>query len=334
MESQPEGPLPGGVARPRRLRESPRLRELVAETRIHRDQLIMPHFVVEDPAMAGPIQGLPNLSRMTIESLMKQCEADLQLGIRAVLLFGLPRSKDDTGTVAADPVGIIPQAVRTLKSAFGQDLLVITDVCQCAYLSHGHCGFPDASGRILNDPSAASIARIALAHAQAGADIVAPSDMMDGRIGAIRMLLDDQDLSHVPIMSYAVKFASAYYGPFRDAAGSAPGFGDRRSYQLDPRNGRQGMIETALDEAEGADILMVKPALAYLDVIAGVRARTDLPLAAYNVSGEYTMVHLLAREGFADPIQLAMEHLHAMSRAGASIFITYHARELLAAGAL
>jgi len=334
MGSQSDGLWLGGFIRPRRLRETPRLRELVAETRIHRDQLIMPHFVVEDAAMAGPIAGLPGLSRMTIEDLVKQCESDLKLGIRAVLLFGLPQAKDESGAVAADPVGIVPQAVRMLKAAFGQDLLVITDVCQCAYLSHGHCGFPDATGHIVNDSSAASIARIALAHAQAGADIVAPSDMMDGRIGAIRMLLEDEDLSHVPIMSYAVKFASAYYGPFRDAAGSAPGFGDRRSYQLDPRNGRQGLIEAALDEAEGADILMVKPALAYLDVIAGVRARTDLPVAAYNVSGEYTMVHLLAREGFADPIQLAMEHLHAMSRAGASIFITYHARELLAAGAI
>jgi len=327
--------VPAGMFRPRRLRDNPLMRELVAETRLHRSQLVMPHFVVEDPSAAGPIQALPGLSRVTIPGLLEQCAADLALGIRSVLLFGLPASKDESGDVAADPGGIVPQAVRALKQEFGADLLVMTDVCQCAYLTHGHCGFPDsATGRILNDVSAMHLAQVALAHAEAGADVVAPSDMMDGRVGAIRLLLDNAGLTHVPIMSYAVKFASAYYGPFREAAGSAPGFGDRRSYQLDPRNGRQGRLEAALDESEGADILMVKPALAYLDVIADVRSRTDLPVAAYNVSGEYAMVHLMAQAGLGEVVSLALENLTGMVRAGAGILITYHARELLQAQVL
>lgn len=323
-----------GPFRPRRLREHPLLRNLVAESRLHRDQLILPYFVVENPATAGPITALPGHDRMSVDELVRQVAADHAVGVRTVLLFGLPAAKDETGAIAADPNGIIPQAVRALKAEFGGHLLVITDVCQCAYLDHGHCGFPDATGHIRNDVSAGSIARIALAHARAGADIVAPSDMMDGRIGAIRQLLDSQALEQVPIMSYAVKFASAYYGPFRDAAGSAPQQGDRKSYQLDPRNSRLALWEALLDETEGADILMVKPALAYLDLIAQVRAASLLPLAAYNVSGEYAMVHLMGAQGLSDPVQLALENLTAMVRAGAGLLITYHARELLQAGAL
>ncbi|HYE76849.1 MAG TPA: porphobilinogen synthase [bacterium] len=323
-----------GPHRSRRLRETPLMRKLVADVRLHRDMLVLPHFVVEDPAEAGPINAMPGLERMTVDGLVRAVAADVQLGVRSVLLFGLPASKDETGDVAADPNGIVPQAVRALKTEFGQELLVATDVCQCAYLSHGHCGFPDASGHIHNDASVAAIARIALVHAEAGVDLVAPSDMMDFRIAAIRRVLDGAGLEAVPIMSYAVKFASNYYGPFREAAGSAPHHGDRRSYQLDYRNAGIALREAIQDEIEGADILMVKPALAYLDIIRGVKERTDLPVAAYNVSGEYALVKLAAQAGLADEVALAEEHLLAMVRAGASVLITYHARELLRAGAV
>ena len=326
--------IPTAPRRMRRLRELPLMRRLVAETRLHRDMLILPHFVVEDPALAGPISAMPGIDHVTVEGLVKQCAADHALGVRSVILFGTPAAKDETGTIATNPGGIVPQAVRALKQEFGGDLLVATDVCLCAYLKHGHCGFADESGHILNDRSAATIAKVALAHAGAGADLVAPSDMMDFRIAAIRELLDAKNLSHVPIMAYAAKFASAYYGPFREAADSAPQFGDRKGYQLDYRDGRQALLDAEQDELEGADILMVKPALAYLDIIAGLRARTDLPVAAYNVSGEYSLVKLAAQAGIADEIELATEHLVAMVRAGASILITYHARELLKAGVL
>jgi porphobilinogen synthase len=316
--------------RPRRLRRSAALRELVAETRLSADRLIMPHFVLATEHAVDPIPSMPGIARYGCQDLLSRVERDCKLGIRTVLLFGLAAegSKSPTGASAADPKAAVPTSVRLLKQAFGSDLVVITDVCLCAYTDHGHCGIVE-QGEVVNDPTLAALAQMALAHAQAGADFVAPSDMMDGRVGAIRTLLDREGLHQVGILSYAVKYASAYYGPFRDAAGSAPGFGDRRGYQMDPRNVREALREARLDEAEGADMLMVKPALAYLDVIRRVRERTNLPLAAYNVSGEYAAVKAAAERGWLEEPRVVRENLLGMARAGADLIITYHAREAL-----
>jgi len=320
-----------GRVRPRRGRRTPALRDLLAETRVRAEQLIMPHFVL--PAAHGeePIASMPGIARLGLEPLVRTVERDRESGIKAVLLFGTPAEgeKDADGSAARDPQGTVPRAVRALKEAFGEDLVVITDVCLCAYTDHGHCGVL-RDGAVDNDLSLGPLSEMAAAHAEAGADIVAPSDMMDGRVGAIRDVLDERGFADTAILSYAVKYASSYYGPFREAADSAPHHGDRRSYQMDPRNAREARREARLDEAEGADMLMVKPALAYLDVIRAVRATSDLPLAAYNVSGEYSAVKAAARAGWLDEPGVVRENLQAMARAGADVIITYHAREALA----
>lgn len=324
--------------RPRRLRRSAALRDLVAETRVHPDQLVMPHFCLDADAGHEPIESMPGIARLGRAELVEAVRADLDLGLRHVLLFGLAHHehKDAHGTHSADAEGAVPRAVAALKEAFGARVNVMTDVCLCAYTDHGHCGFVEG-GRVVNDASLAALARMARTHAEAGADVVAPSDMMDGRVAAIRAELDGHGFEDVALMSYAVKYASAYYGPFRDAADSAPGANDavprdRKTYQMDPRNRREAAREIALDADEGADILMVKPALAYLDVIRDVADRSDLPVAAYNVSGEYSMVKAAAARGWADEAAVVSENLHAFARAGANVIITYHAREALRGG--
>ena len=307
------------------------MRELVAETSLSPSQLVMPHFVM--PAERGhePIPSMPGIAQVGQQDLLAHIDKDLKLGIRAVLLFGHPEAggKTPDGLAAAAANGAVQTAVAGLKQRFGQDLLVITDVCLCAYTDHGHCGIPNADGEIDNDSSLDSLAAAALSHAAAGADIVAPSDMMDGRVAAIRATLDASGFDQVAIMSYAVKYASAYYGPFRDAADSTPASGDRKSYQMDPRNVREALREADLDTAEGADFLMVKPALPYLDVIRAVRESSDLPLAAYNVSGEYSAVKAAAAQGWLDEPAIVRENLIAIRRAGADQIITYHARDAL-----
>jgi porphobilinogen synthase len=322
-----------GRVRPRRLRRSPALRDLVAEARVRPEQLIMPHFVLPAERGMRPIASMPGIARLGVNDLVRTVEGDRGLGIKTILLFGVPPDgqKDAEGTSAADANGTVPRAIRALKHAMGSDITVITDVCLCAYTDHGHCGVLSGDD-VDNDRSLVPLSEMALAHAAAGADLVAPSDMMDGRIAAIRDALDACGHSSVGILSYAAKYASAYYGPFRDAADSAPHHGDRRGYQMDPRNGVEAVREARLDEGEGADILMVKPALAYLDVIRRVREATDLPLAAYNVSGEYSAVKAAVAMGWLDEAAVVRENLHAIVRAGADIVITYHARDALAGG--
>jgi porphobilinogen synthase len=317
--------------RPRRTRKNAIIREAVAETRLHPAQFIYPYFVKQGQGMKDPIVAMPGISHFTVDTLLKDVEAGLKLGLNKVLLFGVQEPKSEEGDAAWSERSVVPTAIRELKKAFGDDLYVITDVCLCAYTTHGHCGLVH-DHQVLNDESVDRLVRMALAHANAGADMVAPSDMMDGRIGAIRHGLDTHGFKNTALMSYAVKFASAYYGPFREAAGSAPGFGDRRSYQMDARNGREAMREALLDEQEGADILMVKPALAYLDILSGLRQRTDLPIACYNVSAEYSMVKIAAAAGLVDERLMTLENLHAFARAGADLIITYHAREVLEKG--
>jgi porphobilinogen synthase len=320
-----------GRARPRRLRRSAALRDLVAETNVLARQLVMPHFVLPVARAVEPIPSMPDIFRTGVDDLLRAVESDHELGIKSVLLFGTPSSgaKDASGTSAHDPDGAVPRAVRALRTAFGKDLVIMTDVCLCAYTDHGHCGVL-VDGEVDNDRSLAPLAAMAVAHAEAGADLVAPSDMMDGRVAALRDALDADGHTETGILSYAVKYASAYYGPFRDAADSAPQHGDRRSYQMDSRNAAEAAREARLDESEGADMLMVKPALAYLDVIRRVREITSLPLAAYNVSGEYSAVKAAAERGWLDEAAVVRENLHAMVRAGANVVITYHARAALA----
>ncbi|HXD22909.1 MAG TPA: porphobilinogen synthase [Gemmatimonadaceae bacterium] len=322
-----------GRVRPRRLRKNAALRGLVAETSVLARQLVMPHFVLPVAKAVEPIPSMPQIFRTGVEDLLRAVGSDLELGIRSVLLFGTPPAgaKDATGTSACDPAGAVPGAVRALRDAFGDDLVIMTDVCLCAYTDHGHCGVL-SDGVIDNDKSLVPLAAMALAHAEAGADLVGPSDMMDGRVAALRDALDAEGHADTGILSYAVKYASAYYGPFREAADSSPQHGDRRSYQMDARNGAEAEREAKLDEAEGADIVMVKPALAYLDVIRRVRSVTTLPLAAYNVSGEYSQVKAAAERGWLDEAAIVRENLHAIVRAGADIIITYHARAALAGG--
>jgi porphobilinogen synthase len=320
------------VKRPRRLRFHPVVRDMVAEARVHARSLVMPHFVLREPGAVEEIEAMPGIRREGRERLLGTVEGDLKLGVRAVLLFGVPpdeEAKHPDGRSAYAEDAIIPQAVAALKKRFGEDLVVMTDVCLCAYTDSGHCGVIEA-GRVANDPSLEHLARMAVAHAGAGADVVAPSDMMDGRVGAIRRALDGAGLVDTPIMSYSCKYASGYYGPFREAAHSAPQFGDRRSYQMDARNRREAVREAELDVEEGADILMVKPGLAYLDVVREIAQRFVQPLAVYNVSGEYAMVKAAAARGWIDERVVTMENLHAFRRAGADIIITYHARQALA----
>ena len=322
------------LVRPRRLRFNPLVRDLVAEARLDARAFVMPHFVLRDPGAAEEIAAMPGIRREGIDRLSATIEADLKLGIRAVLLFGVPgdeEPKHPDGRSSYSDDAITPRAVAALKKRFGADLVVITDVCLCAYTDTGHCGVIEGQ-RVANDPSLEHIARQAVAHAAAGADIVAPSDMMDGRVLAIRQALDAADLVDTPIMSYSCKYASGYYGPFREAAHSAPQFGDRRSYQMDARNRREALLEAELDVEEGADILMVKPGLAYLDVLRDIKENFTQPVAVYNVSGEYSMVKAAAERGWIDERVVTMENLHAFRRAGADIIITYHARKALAEG--
>ncbi|MEK6775920.1 MAG: porphobilinogen synthase [bacterium] len=311
--------------RPRRMRKNPQFRRMVRETALSVDNLIYPMFVIHGKNVRKEISSMPGNFQLSVDNLVKDARAVHGLGIPAVILFGIPKTKDEMGTGAYDDKGIIQTAVRALKDKV-PDLMVITDVCLCEYTSHGHCGIVE-NGEILNDPTLELLAREAVSHARAGADMVAPSDMMDGRVGAIRDALDEEGLDQIPIMSYAVKYASAFYGPFRDAAESPPKFGDRSSYQMDPANTREAMREAELDVAEGADILMVKPALPYLDIIHRVRDEFDLPVAAYNVSGEYSMIKAAARLGWLDEKKAMMESLTAIKRAGADLILTYWARE-------
>jgi len=313
------------IVRPRRLRKTAALRSFVRETELLPRDFVYPLFAINGKNVKKPIASMPGVYQLSVDNIVREGEECLRLGIPAVILFGIPASKDEKGTSAFDPAEAVQQAVSALKRQF-PELLVITDVCLCEYTSHGHCGLITA-GEVENDLTLNLLAQTALSHARAGADIVAPSDMMDGRVAAIRSALDEHGFVQTPIMSYAVKYASAFYGPFRDAAGSVPQFGDRRSYQMDPANCREALKEVAQDLAEGADMLMVKPALAYLDIIRAVKAATNLPLAAYNVSGEYAMVKAAAEKGWLDEKRVALEMLLSMKRAGADMILTYFAKE-------
>jgi porphobilinogen synthase len=326
--------MPDSLIRPRRLRFHPVVRDLVAEARLDPRMFVMPHFVLRKPDAVEEIAAMPGIRREGTERLLATVESDLRLGIRSVLLFGVPgddEPKHPDGRASYAEDALVPHAVAALKQHFGSDLVVMTDVCLCAYTDSGHCGVIE-NGRVANDPSLEHLARMAVAHAAAGADVVAPSDMMDGRVLAIREALDAAGLVDTPIMSYSCKYASGYYGPFREAAHSAPQFGDRRSYQMDARNRREALLEAQLDVEEGADILMVKPGLAYLDVLRDIKENFTQPVAVYNVSGEYSMVKAAAARGWIDERVVTLENLHAFRRAGADIIITYHARQALAEG--
>ncbi len=311
----------------RRTRRTAGLRGLVRETRLSPEDFVYPIFVTSGEDVKNPITSMPGIFQLSINHAAEEALKAYNLGITAVLLFGIPDHKDEAATGAYDPEGIVQLATRAIKDA-APELLVITDVCLCEYMSHGHCGVVEKdTGEVLNDVSLELLARTAASQAEAGADVVAPSDMMDGRVAAIRSELDNEGFENTPVMAYAAKYASAFYGPFRDAADSAPQFGDRRSYQMDPANAREALVETGLDIEEGADIVMVKPALPYLDVLRRVRETTDLPLAAYNVSGEYAMVKAAAQNGWLDEERAVIEALTGIKRAGADIIITYHAPE-------
>lgn len=315
------------LARPRRLRRTPALRRLLAETTLAPSDFVYPLFVQHGRNVRRPIASMPGQYRLSVDQLASEAGAIAGLGIPAVLLFGIPAAKDPVGheNFAAD--GIVQQATQALKDA-QPDLAVITDVCLCEYTDHGHCGLLSPAGEVLNDETLAVLAQVAVSHAQAGADVVAPSGMMDGMVAAIRRGLDEQGFDHLPILSYAVKYASAFYGPFREAAEGAPKFGDRRTHQLDPANLREALREAELDLAEGADLIMVKPALAYLDVVARLRmAFPQTPLAAYNVSGEYAMLKAAAAHGWVDEACAVLETLTGIKRAGADLIITYYAKE-------
>ncbi|MCX8052405.1 MAG: porphobilinogen synthase [Armatimonadetes bacterium] len=316
------------INRMRRLRRSESLRRMVRENVVPVDNLIYPVFVVSGLDVKLEIPSMPGVFHFSVDALCKEAEEIAKLGIPAVLLFGIPATKDEMGSEAYSPDGIVQRAVRSLKKAV-PELVIITDVCLCEYTTHGHCGVV-LGGEVDNDRTLELIARTALSHAEAGADVVAPSDMMDGRVGAIRDTLDNNDLIHVAIMSYAAKFASAFYGPFRDAAGCAPQFGDRAGYQMDPPNRREALKEITLDVDEGADIVMVKPALAYLDIISDARVSVDVPIAAYNVSGEYCMVKAAVEKGWLDERRAVIEILTSIRRAGADMIITYHAKDYAA----
>ena len=317
--------MPFPLYRPRRLRESPLLRSMVRETSLRVDDFVYPLFAIHGRGVREPIGSMPGQYRLSIDEMLKECKDAASMGIPAVLLFGLPRDKDPRGTEAYADDGIIQQAVRAVKDTI-PDLLVVTDVCLCEYTSHGHCGVVE-DGRVKNDPSLELVTRTAISHAEAGADMVAPSDMMDGRVAAIREGLDEGGFPELPIMAYSAKYASAFYGPFREAADSTPQFGDRRSYQMDPANILEAMREVALDVDEGADIVMVKPALPYLDVIARVKAEFGLPVAAYSVSGEYAMLKAAGQLGWIDEERAMLEALTGIRRAGADIIITYFAKD-------
>ena len=312
--------------RMRRLRKNEPMRRLFRETSLGVDDLIYPLFVIHGRGVRREVESMPEVFQYSVDKLTREAKEVAALGINAVLLFGIPQEKDEVGSSAYQPDGVIQQAIRAIKKA-APGLLVITDICLCEYTSHGYCGVV-VDGDVDNDKTLDLLARMALSHAEAGADIVAPSDMMDGRVKAIREALDGSGFINLPIMSYAVKYASAFYGPFRDAAQSVPQFGDRRSYQMDSANVREALREVEQDVAEGADIIMIKPALAYLDVIRKVRDTFNHPIAAYNVSGEYSMVMAAASRGWIDERRIVMEILTSIKRAGADIIVTYHAKDV------
>jgi porphobilinogen synthase len=312
--------------RGRRMRASEGLRKLVRETRLSRENLIYPLFVTYGKGVRDEISSMPGCARLSVDNLKKEAGEVASLGIPAIILFGIPETKDETGSSALAPDGVVQNAIKEIKNA-QPSLVVITDVCIDEYTTHGHCGLVSKSGRVLNDPTLEVLAKMALSHAKAGADMVAPSDMMDGRVRAIRLILDGADFTELPIMAYSAKYASGFYGPFREACDSAPQFGDRSTYQMDPANGREALSEASADVEEGADVIMVKPALAYLDVISRLRAEFDLPVAAYNVSGEYSMVKAAAERGWIDGQRVMMEILLSIKRAGADMILTYHAKD-------
>src|SRR6516225_9260713 len=318
--------MPFPVHRKRRLRASEGMRALVRETKLAPSQFILPLFVVPGEGVRKEIGSMPGNYQLSIDQLVKECSEADSLGIGGIILFGIPETKDEIASGAYDEHGIVQEAIRAIKRAHPK-LLVMTDVCNCEYTSHGHCG-KIVNGDVENDTTLEWLAASALSHARAGADMVAPSDMMDGRVAAIRKRLDENGFSETPILSYAAKYCSAFYGPFREAAQSAPQFGDRRSYQMDPGNVREALKEVALDLEEGADMVMVKPALPYLDVIRAVRERFDVPVGAYNVSGEFAMVKAAAERGWIDEQRIVLEILTGIQRAGASIILTYHAKDV------
>jgi porphobilinogen synthase len=318
--------MPHPVFRPRRLREKPLLRTLVRETRLDVEDLIYPMFAIHGRGVREPVASMPGQARLTVDELVKDVKDIASMGIPGIILFGLPEDKDPRGSEAYAEDGIVQQAVRAVKDTV-PDLLVLTDVCLCQYTSHGHCGVIE-NGSVKNDPSLELLARVAVSHAEAGADMVAPSDMMDGRVAAIREALDDASYHEVPILAYSAKYASAFYGPFREAADSTPQFGDRRSYQMDPANAQEAMREIALDIDEGADLVMVKPALPYLDIVSRAKAEFGLPVAAYSVSGEYAMIKAAGQLGWLDEERAMLEALTAIRRAGADIVITYFAKDV------
>jgi porphobilinogen synthase len=314
------------VQRPRRLRQSAAWRRLTRETALSAANLVLPYFIVSGKNRSEPVESMPGVAQLSVDRLIAEAEGAARAGLAGILLFGVLDEKDAKGTAAADPEGLVPQAIRAVKSRV-PELLVWADVCLCGATDHGHCGLVNEAGAILNDESLPVLARVAATYAAAGADAVAPSDMMDGRVAAIRRELDARKLAHVPIVSYAAKYASAFYGPFREAAESAPAFGDRRSYQMDPSNAREAVREVLLDIEEGADIVMVKPAGPYLDVLRRVREAVACPVAAYHVSGEYSMIKAAARAGWLDERAAALEVLTGIRRAGADIIITYFAKD-------
>src|SRR6266550_2035767 len=319
--------MPNLLHRPRRLRKSEALRSLVRETRLSRDDFVLPLFACAGHSVRREISSMPGVHNLSVDEIAKEVAGALDVGVKSVILFGLPETKDELASGAYAEDGIVQQAIRAIRQT-APEMIVMADTCLCEYTSHGHCGVV-RGGEVLNDESLVLLARTAVSQAEAGADVVAPSAMMDGQVGAIRESLDDSGFEHVAIMAYAVKYASAFYGPFREAAESAPAFGDRRAYQMDSPNAREAMREAELDYSEGADILMVKPATVYLDILKMVRDRFDLPLAAYHVSGEYAMIKAAAQKGWIDEPRVMMETLTSIKRAGADIILTYYAREAI-----
>ncbi len=313
------------IHRPRRLRANNVIRNMLRETILTPDDLIYPMFVIFGKGVRKKISSMPGCFQFSVDEIVKEAQKVYKLGIPAIILFGIPEHKDERGSEAYSPKGVVQLAIKAIKNKL-PELIVITDVCMCEYMSHGHCGIVK-NGKVLNDPTLQLLAREALSHAKAGADIVAPSDMMDGRVAAIREVLDANGFEEIPIISYAAKYSSAFYGPFREAAESVPSFGDRRSYQMDPANRREAFKEVEFDIEEGADIVMVKPAMSYMDIISDIKNSFDIPVAAYNVSGEYSMIKAAAKMGWIDETKVMMELLISFKRAGADLIFTYHAMD-------
>lgn len=313
------------IHRPRRLRANNVIRNMLRETILTPDDLIYPMFVIFGKGVRKKISSMPGCFQFSVDEIVKEAQKVYKLGIPAIILFGIPEHKDERGSEAYNPKGVVQLAIKAIKNKL-PELIVITDVCMCEYMSHGHCGIVK-NGKVLNDPTLQLLAREALSHAKAGADIVAPSDMMDGRVAAIREVLDANGFEEIPIISYAAKYSSAFYGPFREAAESVPSFGDRKSYQMDPANRREAIKEVEFDIEEGADIVMVKPAMSYMDIISDIKNSFDIPVAAYNVSGEYSMIKAAAKMGWIDETKVMMELLISFKRAGADLIFTYHAMD-------